>query len=195
MKKQATILFYGSLWGIAEATLGYILHLLHLPFTGLIMFPIGFYFMKKAQNETQQVSSIMKVALIASVIKLFNFFLPGAVFVQVFHPAISILLEGAFVAIFLAKPVKNIFMRALSASAGWRISFVMIAFIETQFGLTGGILASGMVNIIQFLVLSSVVNAFLIFALIKYVPMKSRKIKLKYAYSSLMIALILQFLI
>ena len=52
MKREAVTkiavvsLFWGALWGIAEATLGYLAHLISLipGIAGFIMFPIGFYF-------------------------------------------------------------------------------------------------------------------------------------------------------
>ena len=42
MNKIITIILFGAIWGLFEATLGGVLHIAHLPFTGTIMASIGF---------------------------------------------------------------------------------------------------------------------------------------------------------
>ena len=65
------------MWGFAEATLGYLLHWILFPVAGMIMFPIGFYFMKRAEKENDESSSIFQVAVIAAIIKSINLFMPN----------------------------------------------------------------------------------------------------------------------
>jgi len=66
---------FGSMWGISEAVVGTMLHgLSHfLPITGLsglVMFPIGFFFMHRAFVRTGSRNVIFQTAAIAAAIGL-----------------------------------------------------------------------------------------------------------------------------
>jgi len=71
MKKQKalfTIIFYGSIWGILEATLGYVLHLVPTFISGLIMFPIATFILVRAYQVLGSKKSILYIGLIAAAI-------------------------------------------------------------------------------------------------------------------------------
>lgn len=94
-----TILFWGSIWGIIEATLGWVLHATSLHHgTSNILFAFGIFCMLSASARSGKISAVMLTAVVASVIKLADFLLPG-VEGGVLHPAMYILLEGAMVAV------------------------------------------------------------------------------------------------
>lgn len=94
-----TILFWGSIWGIIEATLGWVLHATSLHHgTSNILFAFGIFCMLSASARSGKSSAVMLTAVVASVIKLADFLLPG-VEGGVLHPAMYILLEGAMVAV------------------------------------------------------------------------------------------------
>lgn len=94
-----TILFWGSIWGIIEATLGWVLHATSLHHgTSNILFAFGIFCMLSASARSGKSSAVMLTAVVASVIKLADFLLPG-VEGGVLHPAMYILLEGALVAV------------------------------------------------------------------------------------------------
>lgn len=94
-----TILFWGSIWGIIEATLGWVLHATSLHHgTSNILFAFGIFCMLSALARSGKSSAVMLTAVVASVIKLADFLLPG-VEGGVLHPAMYILLEGAMVAV------------------------------------------------------------------------------------------------
>ena len=95
-----TVLFWGSIWGIIEATLGWVLHVAHLHHgTSNILFAFGMFCMLSATAHTGKGSvAVMLTAVVAAIIKMCDFFLPGGA-VGVLHPALYILLEGAMITV------------------------------------------------------------------------------------------------
>jgi hypothetical protein len=97
-KSIYTALFWGSLWGLAEATLGHILHWLRIPgLAGFVMFPLGVFFMIKAYQESNNLNLILATSMIAATFKLSNMLFPGTSPVDVLRPAIAILCESLVV--------------------------------------------------------------------------------------------------
>lgn len=95
MKNFKTIVFWGALWGILEATLGWALHLIHFKGEVLVLYPFGLMCMLMAFKQSLQLSSVIKVAIVASLIKLVNLFMiPVVPIYHVTNPAIAIVLEG-----------------------------------------------------------------------------------------------------
>ncbi len=96
-----TILFFGGLWGIIEATLGYLVHFLPTGFPGMIMFPIAFYFMYSSYKNTNKQSAVFFTALVAGIIKLSDLFIPLKSTMSAINPAVSIVLESLIVFAFI----------------------------------------------------------------------------------------------
>lgn len=94
-----TVVLFGAIWGLLEATVGYILHFLPATISGLVMFPIGATLMYWAYHSTQKKSAIIYVGLIAAAIKAVNFAmpLPAAGPIKVLNPMISIVLQSLVV--------------------------------------------------------------------------------------------------
>jgi hypothetical protein len=92
-KNMPQVLLWGGLWGISEATIGYITHLL-LPGMGWVFYyPIAYGFMKMAYNQTGKSRVVLYCAILSAAIKLIN--LPMTPRLDyVINPAVSILLEG-----------------------------------------------------------------------------------------------------
>jgi len=107
-------MLWGALWGLSEATLGYILHTLRIPgLAGFVMFPIGIFFMLKAYQDSKNLSVIFSTAVVAAAIKLSNLLLPGTYTLDVLKPAIAIMTESLAV-IFLLSIIENrVFQRHL----------------------------------------------------------------------------------
>lgn len=85
-------IFYGALWGIIEATLGYLVHLTNISST-FVLLPIAFFFMRQVYKATGKINSILFISIISCSIKLLDIF-TNIRLDKVFNPAISILLEG-----------------------------------------------------------------------------------------------------
>jgi len=95
MSQLKTIIFWGALWGILEASLGWFLHLIHFKGEVLVLYPFGLMCMMTAAKQTGQFSAVIKVAAVASLVKLVNLFmLPAVPVYHVTNPAIAIFLEG-----------------------------------------------------------------------------------------------------
>ena len=88
-------LFWGSLWGITEATLGHVLHMLRIPgLAGFVMMPLGVFFMLKAFQTSGKPSGILLTSICAAGFKLSNLLFPGIDPAAAFNPALAILAES-----------------------------------------------------------------------------------------------------
>jgi hypothetical protein len=166
-------LFWGALWGIAEATIGYLAHLVViLPgMAGFIMFPIGFYFMTRAYKSTGKPGVLLGTAAVAAAIKLVDLFLPGLTPIHTVSPAICILTEAVAVGLVFKlsnlEPVQFRFREALMASAGWRLGFMFYSAVLFVLSLSGEFVQLGLDHMLRFLLLGSVINAVVIVAYLK----------------------------
>lgn len=96
-------LCWGSLWGLAEATLGHILHLVRIPgLAGFVMFPMGVFFMTKAYQDSKNLNVILTTSIVAATIKLSNMLFPGTSPFDVLRPAIAIISESLVVFVLIS---------------------------------------------------------------------------------------------
>lgn len=94
LKYISTAIFWGSLWGITEAILGYLLHKINFSFGWCIWFPMAFYFMDRIYRKVKKAQYVLYGVLITSVIKLTDLFIETRVD-KVINPSISIIFEAA----------------------------------------------------------------------------------------------------
>ncbi len=151
-------LYYGTIWGILEATLGYILHLVSFytgirSFSGMIMYPIGLFFMYKAFVDTRNYSSIFLTSFICASIKLFNLFLPFVPYYHTINPAVAILLEGfssyVFIRYFEVKGIIKNILRFTASSIVWRVLFIIVLSLINE---------NRIKNYINFVFFESIIN-------------------------------------
>lgn len=173
---SSQVIFWGSLWGITEATLGYFAHLLvPLPgIVGFLFFPLGLYFMMRAYDLTGQVGVIFGTASVAASIKLLDLFLPGLNPIYTLNPAVSILLEGlvVFIAVGLMQRAHKKFSDwrfsdFLLISGIWRIGFLAYSLVLYCFAVSPLLVQAGTVVLARFVLLESLVNAFIITVFVK----------------------------
>jgi hypothetical protein len=207
-RKFWLILFWGSMWGLTEATAGFFLHLWAVVLPGLpgfLMFPIAFYFMFKVYKATGESKSVLQTALVAAVIKLADFLVPGHIPILVINPALAILMEG-FAVSFVIKICrqKNIslgYLPALMFGICWRSLFLIHLFIISLFELPAGLVTSGLFTALRFLILESFINSLLIYAYLRYsqsrasFAARSFAIKPEYAYGLFILAVSVQLMI
>lgn len=100
---MTTILLFGTAWGLIEATLGGVLHLMRLPFTGAIMASIGFALLYAALRAGVRPSRLLFISLIAAGFKFLDIPLFGLpLFAQtVINPAVAIASQGLAAALLL----------------------------------------------------------------------------------------------
>lgn len=130
MKRNASvIIFWGAVWGLVEATLGYVLHSFSLSVGWFFWFPLAFYFMDRVYRYTNSLSSVLYTSTIAAAIKLIDFLLPTGID-RIVNPAVSILLEGlaVFVVFKIIEHRQDFFrfkyLEALAVSIGWRMLYI-----------------------------------------------------------------------
>lgn len=194
-KNFKTNLLYGSLWGFAEATLGYLLHWILFPISGMIMFPIGFYFMKRAEKENEQSSSIFQVAVIAAVIKSVNLFMPNPMIYKALNPIFMILLQGCLVFVLLREDVLVDIKRVFATAFIWRMVFISILLVE--FGSPSNIyyLSGGPSRIINFLLINPAINTVVITLIHKYSFKGKFKLNPNYGFLVLLLAISVKFIL
>ena len=90
------VLFFGSVWGMIEATLGIFLHMMHFPHKGAVMFSIGSFLILMAIRMYRPKNAMkftLGIGLIASLLKGFDIFLIGPE-MMVIRPMIAIIIES-----------------------------------------------------------------------------------------------------
>jgi hypothetical protein len=199
------ILFWGSVWGLTEATLGYLIHLAALPIPGLpglLMFPVAFFFMKKAYDAGGKMWAVFYAAAVAAAIKLTDLFLPGLTPIFVVNPAVAIILEGLAVGLIMhyrSVPEKKLsYLEVLAMPLLWRAVFLCDQYIISQLGLPAGLVTNGPAVALKFLLWESLINSLLIYAFLSKpfaIRVKFVEIKPAYACLALLIALGVQRLV
>lgn len=185
-KYVESILIWGSLWGLEEATLGHFLHMLPANIGWVFYFPLAYAFMNAVFQRTNKVSSILYTSLLASAIKLCDLFITTQI-QRVINPAVAIVLEGATVfavyMIIAKRPQLNIYKlgKALVASVGQEILFMayvaVIPLFATSFHVVSGFSAYAAY------IYHGLVNAVTIFVFLKYFKTIADKIrKPRYAF-------------
>ena len=92
-----SVLLFGGLWGIVEATLGSLLHLIphgmRLVFwsSTTVLLPIAYFLMGACYRKTGAIRSVLYMGVLASVIKVIG----AAIFASNFEPALYMMMEAA----------------------------------------------------------------------------------------------------
>jgi len=176
MKRQgAEMLFWGSCWGLMEATLGYLLHILAITLPGLpgfILFPVAVWIMRQAIESTGRKDIVLQMSAIAAGLKLLDFLVIGNDPIRIFNPALSILMEGAAVTVVISIFAKVSLDKTFLMGFIWRGVFLAYMLLISLFGLPAGLVTNGWDVALRFWILESAVNALIISALaqLKFKP-------------------------
>lgn len=182
MKREMSIIvFWGAAWGIAEATLGYVLHLLPVNIGWLFWFPIAFYFMRKAYTQTNKLSSIIYISLIAAAIKLVNLLMPVRIDF-IINPAVSIILESIVLyGVFKITKDKcegikglSLYVGTMILSLSWRILYIVYVLFLPAYLIKISPVGS-LEHFVKFIFLESTVNSLFIYLYLKFFEQKSTK--------------------
>lgn len=164
LRNISIIIFWGSLWGIVEATLGYFLHRINFSFGWCIWFPIAFYFMDKIYRKTGKAQCMLYGAFITASIKLTNMFIEPRID-KVLNPAISIILEAVALVIFykvLEKKQKKANIIGVGVlNLSWRCLYDIYLLFMPQSILAVSVLR-GWQPFLKFMILESLVNTIII---------------------------------
>jgi hypothetical protein len=90
-----TGLFFGSVWGLAEATLGHLLHLARVPgLPGLLMVPAAVAIMGRTAVRSRSAGAVFLAGAVAASFKLLDLLVPGTDLLVLSRPVQAILLEA-----------------------------------------------------------------------------------------------------
>lgn len=165
MKNLPTIIFFGSIWGIIEATLGYLLHLLPVSIyiSGTVLFPLVTLILYKAYKQTNSKSALLAIGGIAALIKAVDFFMPFGSPFKIINPIYSIIIESLLVLVVISVLDKDNLtskIKALAiASIGWRVLY--LAYNGVQY-LANGFVSDYLVSFtaaLQFTLLFGLLSA------------------------------------
>jgi len=88
-------LFWGSVWGLGEATLGHLLHLVHVPgLPGTVMVPFAVLIMGRLAIRSRSAGAVLLAGVVAAGFKLFDLLVPGTDILALSRPIQAILLEA-----------------------------------------------------------------------------------------------------
>ncbi|MDC7219435.1 MAG: hypothetical protein PQJ59_05805 [Spirochaetales bacterium] len=179
------ILIYASIWGFLEATLGWSLQFLAIQVSGFVMFPLAMYILLSAYRKLESARSLVAIGVVAGVIKLVNLLLPGLPPIKTINPAIALVLEASFAALFIPALMKVKGAARLGFSTllnlSWRGAFLLTALaIQVLWVIPMGLLKSGEM-IFSYLVVNGLVSSLItwMIVMIEARPGLSLSIKLK----------------
>lgn len=122
------IIFFGAVWGIVEATLGYALHFLPGYLAGSLMFPFVMFILVKAYRSLGNKRAIFYVALVAVAIKSINLLMPFMPAAKTINPMVAMILEAllvfAVIPLFESDKVSEKISAFVIASIGWRVLYI-----------------------------------------------------------------------
>ncbi len=120
------IVLSGSLWGLIEASLGFLLHQLSMSsIAGHVMMPIGFSLLLLCYRKSRVVWGMPVMAVIAAQVKLINLFM-GAPAPAVVNPVFSILAMGFLLMGFKTIAKKRSFTSVLPVVAVMSLSWSLL---------------------------------------------------------------------
>ena len=158
LRTLSIIVFFGAIWGIVEASVGYVLHFLPTFIAGTILFPFASVILYKTYQKTNSSLAVLGVGVIAALIKAVNFLLPVTNMFKIINPMISILLEALVVMVVIRSFVKSNWVIKTAviaiASVTWRALFLgymgiqalTTGFVATQIGSLDAILSFSVVS-------------------------------------------------
>ncbi|HZX11767.1 MAG TPA: hypothetical protein VFG01_12545 [Acidobacteriota bacterium] len=176
-KKRPSILiplFWGSLWGIAEATLGHLLHISKIPgLAGSLMFPIALFFMVKAYSMTGRHSTILFTSCAAASLKFFDIFISPHDLFSVLNPMISILCESLVLVLFLKAWKKQLFSKFLPVFTlvlGWKLIYSTVIFSLSHLFTVKSFFDLGSTRFLSFFIVESLASSLIVFLFFKVQP-------------------------
>lgn len=97
-----TALLFGSLWGLAEATLGHLLHAVRVPgLPGLVMVPLAVWIMGRAAARSGSAAAVFAAGVVAAGFKFLDLIVPGTDILALSNPVRAILLEALAAAVWV----------------------------------------------------------------------------------------------
>jgi hypothetical protein len=168
-KMISAAIFWGSIWGLAEATLGYLLHVSKIPgLAGAVMSAVAFYLLYRLYQQTGYVAAVISASLIAAGLKGLDMIFSPLGFIDIVNPVQAIILEGLAAAASLKilergpNRRSTFILSGLLFSFGSNLAYGLISFIESLAFYSGNIFQTGPVSLAKFFLLSPLVTGFFV---------------------------------
>lgn len=192
-KNFCTVVFFGSIWGIVEATLGYLLHGMNLSVGWCIWFPLAFYFLDKIYRKTGDAWCVLYGGFVAAAIKLTDLFIEPNV-IKVVNPSASIIFEVVSLLILykvMEKRNKKVGVLGIAGvNVAWRAIFLTYIFLFMPKTVISTSQLRALNPFLQFMLLESAANTIIIEAyLILRERFSKKRVKEKQGGISIKIAL------
>lgn len=159
------VVFWGSIWGIVEATLGYLLHRMNLSIGWFIWFPLAFYFLHKIYRKTGEAWCVIYGGFVAAAIKLTDLFIEPNV-IKVVNPSASIIFEAASLLVLYKVMEKRNKKVGILGIAGvnvvWRAIFLTYVFLFMPRAVIATSQLRALNPFLQFMLLESSANTIII---------------------------------
>jgi hypothetical protein len=199
-KKFALCLFWGSVWGLSEATAGFLLHLLPVNIGWVVWFPMAFYFIRKVYRETSSLQCLFFTVMIACLIKLVNVFMDPRLD-HIINPVASMILESLAFALLYKKETawhKTVPM-VIGVNVAWRIGYSGYMLLMPESFQSLSPLNSGsamfMFLIIEVMVTSSIITLGIIVSSFRRIPKKSFNPSMAVSIVMMLVAVALQLVV
>lgn len=125
VRNVVRIAIFGALWGVVEMTLGSAMHAAHVPFLGTWLTAIGITIALVCAHITKQPGTVLGVAVIASLLKLFSFGGGSPI-----SPMIAIFIEGALAELglraFRYRSGPSSFVLAMTLAIVWDVAHPLL---------------------------------------------------------------------
>ncbi|TFG59103.1 MAG: hypothetical protein E4H36_14405 [Spirochaetales bacterium] len=168
-----SLLFFGGLWGLAEVTIGYLVHLV-FPFPGfaaVIMFPLAFVFLRGTWEKTGRLWTMPVLASIAASIKLIDFIFPYLPPIKILNPIAGMFVEALAVMVFTAlikkKETEFRLPAVLMLTLAWRAAYLLLIALPVYLLFADGFLKYGLLQTARFIAADALLNTGLIILLFR----------------------------
>ncbi|HQO76870.1 MAG TPA: hypothetical protein PLB50_09350 [Candidatus Saccharicenans sp.] len=166
----STVIFWGSIWGLAEATLGYLLHVSKIPgLAGAVMSAVAFFLLYRLYQQTGSAAAVIGASLVAAGLKSLDIVVSPVGLMDVINPVQAIIIEGLVATLALKvlnrRPVRSrlrIVISGLLFSFGSNLAYGLISFIESLAFHSGNIFQTEPVSLARFFLLSPLVTGFFV---------------------------------
>ncbi len=176
---------WGAVWGIFEATVGYLVHLLPFNIGWFIWYPVACFFMANVYRKTKNVWSVVMVGMLCALIKMLNLLLPGRID-RVLNPVLSIVFEALTMAtvIFAVNRFfgnqKNLPVKAAAAlvmNTGWRLLYILYLLFLVPSWIREVSVISGMDQFIPFFITQNLITGFVLSMGYQFKPLIFRPVE------------------
>ncbi len=138
MPKMRAMIYWGAVWGILEATVGYLLHLPIVNIGWLVWTPLAAWCIARVYRDTGSRAAVVCASIITCAFKLTNLAMPARLD-MVINPAVSVVLEAlAFACVVTAfkgmpKRVSGALAFSLGFNTLWRGMYALYVLVSPAF--------------------------------------------------------------